>query len=1128
MNYRIGLDLGIASVGWAVIEDDINGNPIRIIDLGSRIFDAAEHPKDGSPLAQPRRDARGSRRRLRRRNHRILRTKRLLEKYNIISQKEIEDMYENYNFQFNVYELRVQALEEKLSNRELARVLINFVKRRGYKSNSKAEENSSSDAGKLLTATKENEELMKSKGYRTVAEMYIKDEKFRNFMPDGTQCIKIRNTTNDYKSTPLRKLLLEEIKLILNKQKEFNSYIIDDFIQEYIDIFTSQRNFDEGPGEPSPYAGNQIEKMLGKCTFETEEYRAPKASYTFEYFKLLQDLNHIKIETTNFSETGERIKTTTVLSLEEKEKIKELVLEKTNVTYYDLRKILKLTNYQRFNMVKYSSAIDFSDEVNSKAEKDRKFKEFESYNKLKTTLNKIEKNYILKFSQKELDIIGYALTIYKNDEKRKAYLLENGIELPEEVLNEILKLSFTKVGNLSIKAMKKIIPYLEQGLTYDKAVDKVYEDFRGCVNTNKKRKLSLKDLEQEISNPVVRRSVSQTIKVLNAITLKYGEPDIVNIELARELAKNFNDRNKISKNQKENTEKNDRVKEDIIALGKNNPTGQDIVKYKLWQEQDGICVYSGKSISIENLFTEAVDVDHIIPYSQCFDDTYKNKVLVLASENRQKGNRVPYVYEKEIGRNIEEYEVRVNNIIKNPYKRDRLLRQSFTREDAKEWKDRNLADSSYISKLMYNLIKNHLKFAENTKFERKVYAVNGAITSHIRKRLGIEKIRANGDKHHAVDAVVIAITSQGMIQKITKYYQYTDGRYMQQTGDYIDLETGEIINKAEYEKNNGIYFPEPWTNFRKELDIRTSCNTKERMIECLNAENIYYDNYEDVKPIFVSRMPRRKVKGEAHQETIRRMIETDDGIKTLSKTSITKLKIDKKTGEIAGYPEKNKKDDRLLYEALKEKLMEYDGNGEKAFAEPFYKPKSDGTPGPLVKTVKLEDKSTLGVKFKKNDKNYAANGDMVRIDVFKVEGEGYYFVPIYVSDTIKDELPNKACIQGKKYDDWKEMKDEDFIFSLYPRDLVYIKGKNKIKLNPSNNEKEDPIEVDEIYGYYIKADIGAGTIKAITNDNMYEQRSIGIKTLQTIKKYEVDVLGNYHEVKLPEKRMRFKNRKEEA
>ena len=94
--------------------------------------------------------------------------------------------------------------------------------------------------------------------------------------------------------------------------------------------------------------------------------------------------------------------------------------------------------------------------------------------------------------------------------------------------------------------MKKIIPELEKGVTYDKAVDKVYEDFRGTVNTQKKRKLRLKDFEQEISNPVVRRGLSQAIKVLNAITLRYnekfGKPDVVVVELARELGKNFADR----------------------------------------------------------------------------------------------------------------------------------------------------------------------------------------------------------------------------------------------------------------------------------------------------------------------------------------------------------------------------------------------------------------------------------------------------------------------------------------------------------------------------------------------------------------------------------------------------------
>lgn len=1133
MGYRIGLDIGIASTGWSVIENDSDGKPKRIIDLGSRIFDAAEKPKDGSPLAKDRRDARETRRRQRRRKHRIERTKRLLENYNIITKKELEDIYQNYRFQFNIYELRVMALNEKITNKDLARVLLNFVKRRGYKSNSKSEEIEDKETGKLLTATKENEKLMKEKGYSTIGEMYLKDDKFKlkdkngEFILDseGRKILKVRNTTSDYKSTALRKLVLDEIIMILNKQKEFNTSITKEFIEKYIEIFSSQRNFDDGPGEQSPYAGNQIEKMLGSCTFEKGEKRAPKATYTFEYFKLLQDLNHIKIEKTIIDNNGLRKKNKRELTEEEREKIKELVQKKVTVSYDAIRKKIKLEPNERFNMITYKNTLVLSEETNKEVEKDKKLKEFESYHKIRTALNRVEKDYISKLEKEELNHIGYALTVYKNDNKRIEYLKENTQHLSNEAINELLELSFTKVGNLSIKAMEKIIPHLEKGLTYDKAVDEEYEDFRGSVNTEKKRKLRLKDLEQDISNPVVRRGLSQAVKVLNAITLKYnkkyGKPDVVVIELAREMGRNFADRNKIKKSQEENMQKNEKVKERIIELGKTNPTGQDIVKYKLWQEQDGFCVYSGKKISVEDLFTEAVDVDHIIPYSMCFDDTYKNKVLVLSSENRQKGNRVPYQYEKEVGRDLEEYEVRVNNIIKNPKKRDRLLRESFTREDAKEWKDRNIQDTQYICRLMYNLVRNYLEFSDNPNFVRKVWTVNGSITAHIRKRLGIDKTRDN-DVHHAIDATVIAITSQNMINKITKYYQYVDGRFMNNKGEYSDFETGKTVKAKDYEENNNSSFPEPWTNFRKELYIRANCKTKERIIECLEAEKIYtYEDYEDVRPIFVSRMPRRKVTGIAHLETIRGLKMEDGKLKTVTKTELTKLKL--KNGEIEGYPEKNKKDDKLLYNALKEQLIKYNGDAKEAFKKDFYKPRKDGSKGPLVKKVQIEANATLGVQLN-HSKAFAGNGDSVRIDVFYVKGEGYYFVPIYVSDTVKDKLPNKACVAGKSYEEWKVMKDENFIFSLYPNDLVYIEKEAKIKLN-SNKKEGKSVEVENVLAYYIKAGISGASISIRTNDNEYVQMSLGVKGIKKFVKYNVDVLGQYHEVKLPEKRMPFNIKK---
>ena len=100
MDYKIGLDLGISSVGWAVIQTDCDGNPVKIENLGSRIFDKAENPKDGSSLALKRREARGVRRRLRRRRHRRDRVLSLLEEYNIISKKEVQAMFSNSEYRF--------------------------------------------------------------------------------------------------------------------------------------------------------------------------------------------------------------------------------------------------------------------------------------------------------------------------------------------------------------------------------------------------------------------------------------------------------------------------------------------------------------------------------------------------------------------------------------------------------------------------------------------------------------------------------------------------------------------------------------------------------------------------------------------------------------------------------------------------------------------------------------------------------------------------------------------------------------------------------------------------------------------------------------------------------------------
>ena len=163
MSYAIGLDCGIASVGYAVMDLDEKGNPKRIIRLGSRIFPSAEHPKDGSSLALPRREARSTRRRLRRHKHRLERIRYMIVDEGILSQEQLDVLYSEPVS--DIYMLRVDALDRPLTNEEFARVLIHLAQRRGFKSNRKVDKEDKDD-GKLLTAVSGNALLMKEKGWK--------------------------------------------------------------------------------------------------------------------------------------------------------------------------------------------------------------------------------------------------------------------------------------------------------------------------------------------------------------------------------------------------------------------------------------------------------------------------------------------------------------------------------------------------------------------------------------------------------------------------------------------------------------------------------------------------------------------------------------------------------------------------------------------------------------------------------------------------------------------------------------------------------------------------------------------------------------------------------------------------
>lgn len=1076
MKYAIGLDIGISSVGYSILELDSKDQPFRIEKLGSRIFDKAERPKDGASLAAPRREARSARRRLRRHRHRLERIRGLILSSNILTKKQLDELYDGRLS--DIYELRTRALDELVSREEFARIMIHLAQRRGFKSNRKS---GSGENGKLLIAVSENKERCIQNGYRTIGEMFYRDQAFSVYK---------RNKADDYKATVDRFSIKEEAHLIFEAQREYGAeYLTEDIEEKYLEILLSQRSFAEGPA-CGPYSGNQVDKMRGFCTLEPEEnkeFRAAKASYSFQLFTLWQHINNIRIiEKDSVRE----------LTDEERKTIFELAHEKKEISFAQIRKAIGLSDEQAFKGI--SHIIEKKDNPEEKT----KLKDLSAYHQIKKCIESVSKEAFSLLTNDDLDVIGEALSKNLSDEQIRSALLDNGIS--EEIANIELP-DFSKFGHISVKACKKLLPHLANGLTYDKACAEAGYNFKA---DDKMLSMTLPPLpadDREITSPVAKRSISQAIKVINAIIRKMGNsPTYINIELARELAKDSDERKKIQKGQEANAALNEKLMDSLLnEYGVSNPTGQDIIKLKLWQEQDGRCLYSGKAIEIERLSEPGyVDVDHIVPYSICFDDRMVNKALVLSKENREKGNRLPLQYLTGIKR--DEFIVRINSMNIKRAKKERLLKEHIT--DEREWKLRNLQDTQFISSFLRKYIDCHLLFSPfDSNKERHVTAVNGAITAYVRKRWGIQKLREEGDLHHAVDAVVIGCITQGMINKISKHSLYKE---TMEIGEYtVDAETGEVIDK----------FPLPWAHFRDELDIRMIQNEKRlrELLFSVNYQSYLETDLSTIHPPFVSRMCNHKNTGAAHKETIRSGRIKEQGL-VISKVALDSLTLDT-DDEIKGYY--NPGSDRLLYEALKERLLKFDGDGKKAFADkPFYKPKADGTNGPIVKKVKIFDTSSSLVEVLDHN-GVAENDNIVRCDVFYVENDGYYFIPIYVADTVKDKLPQYAPVAGKDKNGIKKRKlmcDEDFVFSLYQNDLICIRPSKDITLETANKKSKLPSKLDirqgdSLFLYYQGIDSSTAVLSGISHDNTYKYRSIG-KTTLSIEKYEVDVLGDIRKV----------------
>jgi len=1169
-----GLDIGIASVGWAVLGES------RIVDLGVRCFDKAETAKEGESLNLARRTARLLRRRLRRRAWRLTKLARLLKREGLIADANF--FKKQIPFTQSLWQLRVEALDRRLTGEEWARVIYHLCKHRGFHWISRAEAkaaDSDNEGGRVKRGLAGTKRLMQEKSYRTAAEMVIHE------FPDAQ-----RNKSGDYSKALSRELLEEEAKKLFQHQRELGNPHASAELETAI-----LGNGDKKSGlfwaQKPALAGKDLLKMLGHCTFEKEEYRAPKASFTAERHVWLTRLNNLRIVVDG-----------KMRPLNEQERHIALPLpyiQASDLTYKQLRSALVkagLSDSFRFVGLSYPSKRQ-EDTEKAKDPETEKLIKLPAWQTLRKTLKdaglEMEWQQIsvaaLDGKPELLDQIAWVLSVYKDDAEVEAELRKLDLPNKAKMVDALLDVRFDKFSNLSLKALRQIVPFMELGQRYDEAVANIPEyghhSQLHIVGAGEHKYLppfySGRDKDGRMvfnedmdipRNPVVLRALNQARKVVNALIKEYGSPHEVHIEMARDLSRPLDERREIKKLQNEYRDNNEKHKAEfastfnIIGAVK----GKEFEKYQLYREQQGKCAYSQQPLApngdIQRIFDAgATEIDHALPYSRSFDDSKNNRVLVLTRENRNKGNMTPYEY-LDGKNNSERWRLFVAFVESNKSyreaKRNRLLKKDFGEDESKDFMERNLNDTRYICRFFKNYVEQYLQLHEDSEAKRCV-VLSGQMTSFLRARWGLVKVRGDSDRHHALDATVVAACSHGMVKRLSDYSRRKELEQVRE--GFVDMDTGEILNPAMFEQIEK-HFPNPWPHFRNEVEARLKLDDPVLLREELQRLGTYTEEaLQAARPLFVSRAPQRRNSGAAHMDTIYTkpraghvlMVEEKKAKKVVRENAEKVLRPatpEEKTSMVIARIGVTDKDSKGNYKLTLEKLEDIVdprrnermiealrhwitsrnerekaakaieanlGRGKekrepteaenselerlRALPRKPLQSDSDNGPftGPIIRAVKVNAGKMSGIPIRQG---LAAQESLIRVDVFNKEGK-FYLVPLYIADAIRKPLPNHTA------DGETKVEDTYFRFSLHPNDLVKVTLKGK----------------GEILGYF-RGYGGPPNPYNITvsihdrNKNGHERAnekgeipSIGIKTALSIEKFNVDVLGNRYPAP-PEKR----------
>ncbi len=813
VSYRLGIDVGTNSIGWWALILGPEGRPIGTLDCGVRIFSDGRDPQSGASLAQARREARAARRR---RDRFLLRKSDLMEALvglglmpaDVAERKKLEAL--------DPYRLRAEGLDGALPLHHFGRALFHLTQRRGFKSNRKTDKGKDEKAAKetadMKGAIRETSKLFSEKGYRTLGEYLWKERREDRSVrgaagadfADRMLRVRARPTIgkggrNEYEMYFSRDMYRREFDALWDEQAKHHEILRDRAAREAIEgIIFRQRPLRDV--EPGP------------CTFVEGDKRAPLALPIAQDFRILQELANLEIAD-NRGQNPRR------LNHAERDKLFVKLKRRDKLTFKGIRQELKLPSDSQFNLEDAKRDELKGDRVSAALAGEECFGP--SWHEKPEAEQTAIVDFLLKEAE-EAAVIAKATAEWGLSAEAAEYL--SAVRLPDGY------------GRIGLTGLRAILPHLRDGVSPKDGGLMRYDDAvaaSGLGHHSDSRTGEIMDqlpyygrlLQRymapvqsptapadertfgRIANPTVHIGLNQIKKLINDLIAVHGHPAEIVVELARDLKLNAEERERVKKEQAENKKKNDARREKLREQGQED-RGDGLLRMRLWEElnadnvADRKCVYTGKQIGIEQLLSDEVEIEHILPFKLSLDDSPANLTVSCRWANRLKGNRTPCEAFKDsppAGTTWDDILLRMAELPKNKQWRFRPDAMELVRDRAKRALEkargalskeeldeieraggflaRQLVDTAYLARVAR-------QYLWHVCDPNKVRIVPGKLTALLRRHWGLNRLllgnkpdpeeqgevatKSRDDhRHHAIDAFVVACTDLSMLQRVS-------------------------------------------------------------------------------------------------------------------------------------------------------------------------------------------------------------------------------------------------------------------------------------------------------------------------------------------------------------------------